>query len=111
MRRCRSRSPDTFRTACVGCELTYLHGVAVSTGTPVPGDLDIIDVPAGRWLVIRTTGPHPQTLQKAWATAATAWFPFNPWRKRPGPEIVAVHGPTSDVGTVTSDLWLPVEPS
>ncbi|MFI7079711.1 GyrI-like domain-containing protein [Micromonospora sp. NPDC049903] len=94
-----------------GSELTFLHGVAVSTGTPVPGDLDIIDVPAGRWLVIRTTGPHPQTLQEAWATAATAWFPFNPWRMRPGPEIVAVHGPTSDVGTVTSDLWLPVEPS
>jgi AraC family transcriptional regulator len=30
-----------------GSELTYLHGVAVSKETPVPDDLDRIDVPAG----------------------------------------------------------------
>ncbi|MFC4044603.1 GyrI-like domain-containing protein [Dactylosporangium siamense] len=94
-----------------GSELTYLHGVAVSPGTPVPGGLDIIEVPAGRWVVIRTTGPHPQTLQKAWATAAAAWFPFNPWRLRPGPEIVAVLKPTNDFSTATCELWLPVEPA
>ncbi|TDB81989.1 GyrI-like domain-containing protein [Micromonospora sp. KC721] len=94
-----------------GSELTYLHGVAVSPGTPVPGGLDIIEVPAGRWVVIRTRGPHPQTLQKAWATAAAAWFPSNPWRLRPGPEIVAVHEPTNDFSTATCELWLPVEPA
>jgi AraC family transcriptional regulator len=94
-----------------GSELTYLHGVAVFPGTPVPGGLDIIEVPAGRWVVIRTRGPHPQTLQKAWATAAAAWFPFNPWRLRPGPEIVAVHEPTNDFSTATCELWLPVEPA
>ena len=32
-----------------GSELTYLHGVAVSEGTPVPGDLDV-DRGAGRCL-------------------------------------------------------------
>lgn len=94
-----------------GSELTYLHGVAVSTGTPVPGDLDIIGVPAGKWVVIRTKGPHPQTLQKAWATAAAEWFPSNPWRLRPGPEIVAVHEPADDFSTATCELWLPVEPA
>ena len=30
-----------------GSELTYLHGVAVSEGTPVPPDLDVIEVPPG----------------------------------------------------------------
>ncbi|RKN20807.1 AraC family transcriptional regulator [Micromonospora musae] len=94
-----------------GSELTYLHGVAVSPGTPVCGGLDIIEVPAGRWVVIRTTGPHPQTLQNAWATAAAAWFPFNPWRLRPGPEIVAVLEATDDFSTATCELWLPVEPA
>ncbi|MGC5054438.1 GyrI-like domain-containing protein [Micromonospora sp. DT48] len=94
-----------------GSELTYLHGVAVSPGTPIPGDLDIIEVPAGSWVVLRTTGPHPQTLQNAWATAAAAWFPFNPWRLRPGPEITAMLDPTNDFSIATCELWLPVEPA
>ncbi|MFY1653720.1 GyrI-like domain-containing protein [Solwaraspora sp. WMMB762] len=64
-----------------GTALTYLHGVTVSPGTPVPGGLDIIEVPAGRWVVIRTKGPHP------------------------------VHEPTNDFSTATCELWLPVEPA
>lgn len=94
-----------------GSELTYLHGVAVSRSTPVPADLDVIEVPAGRWVVIRVVGPYPQILQRTWAAAATGWFPFNPWRLRPGPEIVAVPGPTDDPGGPTRELWLPVEPT
>ncbi|WP_307804502.1 GyrI-like domain-containing protein [Micromonospora echinofusca] len=94
-----------------GSELTYLHGVAVSPGTPVPGGLDIIEVSAGRWVVIRTTGPHPQTLQNAWSTVAAAWFLSNPWRLRPGPEIVAAPESTNDFTTATGEIWLPVEPA
>ncbi|GAA1567720.1 AraC family transcriptional regulator [Dactylosporangium maewongense] len=94
-----------------GSELTYLHGVAVSPDTPVPGGLDIIEVPAGRWVVIRDAGPYPQTLQKTWATAAAEWFPSNPWRLRPGPEIVAVLEPTNGFSTAARELWLPVEPA
>ena len=40
-----------------GSELTYLHGVAVSEGTQVPEDLDVIDVPAGARAVFRAEGP------------------------------------------------------
>ncbi|MFJ8688272.1 GyrI-like domain-containing protein [Micromonospora wenchangensis] len=94
-----------------GSELTYLHGVAVSRSSPVPADLDVIEVSAGRWVVIRVVGPHPQILQRTWATAAAEWFPFNPWRLRPGPEIVTVPGPTGDLGSPTRELWLPVEPA
>jgi len=93
-----------------GSELTYLHGVAVSLDTSVPGDLDVIEVPAGRWAVFRTAGPHPQTLQKTWAATATEWFPSNPWRLRPGPSIVAVLERADDFSTATCELWLPVEP-
>jgi AraC family transcriptional regulator len=53
-----------------GSELTYLHGVAVSEGTPVPPDLDVIDVPPGAWAVFRTTGPYPAALQSTWAATA-----------------------------------------
>ncbi|KOG37169.1 AraC family transcriptional regulator [Streptomyces resistomycificus] len=93
-----------------GSELTYLHGVAVSQSTPAPGDLDAIEVPAGRWAVFRTAGPYPQTLQSTWAATATEWFPSNPWRLRPGPSIVAVLERADDFSTATCELWLPVEP-
>ncbi|WP_432827170.1 AraC family transcriptional regulator [Dactylosporangium sp. CA-092794] len=94
-----------------GSELTYLHGVAVARDTPAHDDLDAIAVPAGTWAVFRTAGPHPQALQETWAATATAWFPSNPWRLRPGPSIVAVLECADDFSTATCELWLPVEPA
>ncbi|WP_133879200.1 AraC family transcriptional regulator [Actinoplanes brasiliensis] len=94
-----------------GSELTYLHGVAASPDAAVPGGFDVIKAPAGRWVVFRTTGPHPRTLQETWAATATEWFPSNPWRLRPGPEIVAVLERTEDFRAATCELWLPVEPA
>lgn len=92
-----------------GSELTYLHGVAVTDSTPVPGDLDVLPVAAGSWAVFRAAGPYPQTLQTLWAATATEWFPSNPWRLREGPEIVAVLERADDFSTATVELWLPVE--
>ncbi|MFF0171712.1 AraC family transcriptional regulator [Micromonospora profundi] len=97
--------------AAEGSELTYLHGVAVSQDTPVPDDLDAIEVPAGRWAVFRSAGPYPQTLQSTWAATATEWFPSNPWRLRPGPSIVSIVERADDFSTATCELWLPVEPT
>ncbi|WP_127507200.1 AraC family transcriptional regulator [Actinoplanes solisilvae] len=97
--------------AAEGTDLTYLHGVALTEETPVPDDLDIIDVPAGMWAVFRSGGPHPQSLQSTWAATATDWFPSNPWRLRPGPSLVAVLTHADDFTTATADLWLPVEPT
>jgi AraC family transcriptional regulator len=103
-------SDDVDPDATEGSELTYLHGVAVSRDTPVPAGLDAIEVPAGRWAVFRTAGPHPQALQDIWAATATEWFPANPWRLRPGPSIVTILEHADDFSTATSELWLPVEP-
>ncbi|MGC4805597.1 AraC family transcriptional regulator [Micromonospora sp. DT233] len=94
-----------------GSELTYLHGVALSGETPIPDDLDAIEVPAGRWAIFRTAGPHPQALQDTWAATATEWFPANPWRLRPGPSLVAILDRADDFSTATCELWLPVEPT
>lgn len=94
-----------------GTELTYLHGVALSSDSDVPAGLDTIEVPAGRWAVFRTSGPHPQALQTTWAATATEWFPSNPWRLRPGPSIVAILERAADFTTATCELWLPVEPA
>ncbi|MER5898120.1 AraC family transcriptional regulator [Streptomyces sp. NPDC001876] len=103
-------SDDLDPDGTEGSELTYLHGVAVGRDTPVPDGLDTIEVPAGMWAVFRTSGPHPQALQTAWAATATEWFPSNPWRLRPGPSVVAVLERADDFSTATCELWLPVEP-
>ncbi|MFE2018580.1 GyrI-like domain-containing protein [Streptomyces sp. NPDC059499] len=104
-------SDDLDPDGTEGSELTYLHGVAVGRDTPVPDGLDTIEVPAGMWAVFRTSGPHPQALQTAWAATATEWFPSNPWRSRPGPSVVAVLERADDFSTATCELWLPVEPA
>lgn len=92
-----------------GTELTYLHGVAVADGSPVPDDLDVIAVDAGTWAVFRSSGTYPEELQSTWAATATDWFPSNPWRLRSGPSIVAVIDRAADFSTATTELWLPVE--
>lgn len=102
-------SADVDADYAEGSELTYLHGVAVSEGDPVPQDLDAIEVPAGEWAVFRTTGPYPAALQSTWAATASEWFPSNPWRLRPGPSIVAVLERSPDFTSATCELWLPVE--
>jgi AraC family transcriptional regulator len=92
-----------------GTELTYLHGVAVTEAVEVPDDLDVLPVEAGAWAVFRAAGPYPDTLQAVWAATATEWFPSNPWRLRPGPEVVAVVDRADDFSAATVELWLPVE--
>ncbi|WP_421735277.1 AraC family transcriptional regulator [Cellulomonas sp.] len=92
-----------------GTELTYLHGVAVTDAVEVPADLDVIGVDAGSWAVFRAAGPYPDTLQAVWAATASEWFPSNPWRLRPGPQVVTVLDRADDFSTATVELWLPVE--
>ena len=92
-----------------GSQLTYLHGVAVADPAKVPDDLDVIDVPAGKWAVFRTEGDYPAALQTTWAATATDWFPSHPWRLRPGPSIVAILDRAHDFSSATCELWLPVE--
>lgn len=92
-----------------GSELTYLHGVAVHADTTAPDDLDVIDVPAGTWVVFRTSGDHPAALQSAYAATASEWFPSTPWRLRPGPSIVSILERSPDFRTATCDLWIPIE--
>lgn len=102
-----SVSDDLDPDRTEGSELTHLQGVA-TTAEP-PEGLDAIEVPAGTWAVFRTEGPHPQTLQETWGATATSWLPSQPWRLRPGPEIVAMLAYDPEAGTATCDLWLPVE--
>jgi AraC family transcriptional regulator len=108
-----SVTDEVEQDAPEGTGLTYLHGVAVSEALD-PRDLDgldVIEVPAGRWAVFTSSGPHPGTLQRTWAATATDWFPSHPWRLRPGPSLVAYVERADDFSTATTELWMPVEPA
>jgi AraC family transcriptional regulator len=100
-------SDDLDPDRAEGSELTYLHGVA-TTGRP--DGLDVIEAPAGTWAVFEVRGAYPAALQEAWSATATEWFPSQPWRSRPGPEIVAMREFDPASSTATCELWLAVEP-
>jgi AraC family transcriptional regulator len=91
-----------------GTELDYYHGVV--TGAEAPEDMDVLPVPAGTWAVFESTGPFPQALQHLWRDVFTQWFPSNPYRSRPGPEILRVDV-AEDGATAEAELWIPVERS
>lgn len=89
-----------------GTELDYHHGVV--TGAPVPEDLDALDVPAGTWAVFESSGEFPLALQYMWRDVYVEWFPSNPYRSVPGPEILRTT--VSPDGTeADAELWIPVE--
>ncbi|MGW1198739.1 AraC family transcriptional regulator [Streptomyces sp. NPDC002536] len=88
-----------------GTELDYWHGVV--SGADVPEDLEALTVPAGTWAVFESSGPFPQALQLMWRDVFTQWFPSNPYRSRPGPEILRVR--VLHEGRADALLWIPVE--
>ncbi|MEV6867941.1 AraC family transcriptional regulator [Streptosporangium subroseum] len=89
-----------------GTELDYYHGVV--TGAAVPEDMEALTVPAGTWAVFESSGAFPQALQHLWRDVFTQWFPSNPYRSRPGPEISSTR--LSPDGTqADAALWIPVE--
>jgi AraC family transcriptional regulator len=89
-----------------GTELDYYHGVITSTAAPE--DMAVLPVPAGTWAVFTTSGPAPEAIQYLWRDVFTQWFPSNPYRSRPGPEILQTR--LSPDGTeADAELWLPVE--
>ncbi|MFJ5225451.1 effector binding domain-containing protein [Streptomyces sp. NPDC088400] len=89
-----------------GTELDYYH--AVVTGAAVPDDLDALTVPAGTWAVFENSGQFPQALQYLWRDVFTQWFPSNPYRSRPGPEILRTRL-SPDGAEAEAELWIPVE--
>ncbi|MCG5439214.1 AraC family transcriptional regulator [Micromonospora foliorum] len=89
-----------------GTELDYWHGVVTSAAPPE--ELDALPVQAGSWAVFTTSGAFPQAVQHLWRDVFTQWFPSNPYRSRPGPEISRVRV-SADGTQADAELWIPVE--
>lgn len=92
-----------------GSELDfYLAAVTSAAAAELPGDLDVLDCPAGTWAVFENTGPFPEALQRLWADVAAQWMPSNPYEYRPGPEILRTAHPSVEAGQSEAQLWIPV---
>ncbi|MFJ9021729.1 effector binding domain-containing protein [Streptomyces sp. NPDC102259] len=89
-----------------GTELDYYQGVI--TSATAPRETTALAVPAGTWAVFTTSGPAPQAIQELWRDVFTQWFPSNPYRGRPGPEILRTRL-SADGTEADAELWLPVE--
>ncbi|MGW6292123.1 AraC family transcriptional regulator [Streptomyces sp. NPDC055058] len=89
-----------------GTELDYYHGVV--TSAEAPEGTTVLSVPAGTWAVFTTSGPAPEAIQELWRDVYTQWFPSNPYRTRPGPEILRTRL-SADGTEAEAELWLPVE--
>ncbi|MFI9642498.1 helix-turn-helix domain-containing protein [Micromonospora sp. NPDC051925] len=89
-----------------GVELDYWYGAV--TGADVPDDLESRDVPAGSWAVFESSGEFPAAVQNLWRDVFTQWFPSNPYRSRPGPEISSTRI-SADGAHADAALWIPVE--
>jgi AraC family transcriptional regulator len=91
-----------------GTELDYYQGVITSAQASPPEGTTTLPVPPGTWAVFTTSGPAPQAIQELWRDVFTEWFPSNPYRSRPGPEILRTE-PSADGTQADAELWLPVE--
>ncbi|MFJ3494399.1 GyrI-like domain-containing protein [Streptomyces sp. NPDC086091] len=97
-----------------GTQLDYYQGVVTSPDAlPVAvdgGAEDIVrlPVPAGTWAVFTVSGPAPRAIQELWRDVFVEWFPSNPYRGRPGPEILRTRL-SADGTEADAELWLPVE--
>lgn len=89
-----------------GTELDYYHGVITSAAAPE--GTTALAVPAGTWAVFTVSGEVPRAIQELWRDVYTEWFPSNPYRGRPGPEILRTRM-SPDRTEADAELWLPVE--
>lgn len=89
-----------------GTELDYYHGVITSAAAPEGAS--VLPVRAGTWAVFSVSGPAPEAIQHLWRDVFMEWFPSNPYRSRPGPEILRTRL-SPDKSVADAELWLPVE--
>ncbi|MFD3911069.1 GyrI-like domain-containing protein [Streptomyces sp. NPDC058603] len=97
---------DLSESRAEGTELDYLHGVV--TEAAAPEGMETLTVPAGTWAVFESSGEFPRALQYLWRDVYTQWFPSNPYRSVPGPELLRTR--LSEDGTrADAELWIRVE--
>ena len=78
------------------------------TGKPSPTGFDVLTVDAHTWAVFTADGSEIESVQYLWRDIYTEWFPANPFRSVPGPEIMRTEY-NDDFTVARFELWIPVE--
>ncbi|MFE5877079.1 GyrI-like domain-containing protein [Rhodococcus sp. NPDC056506] len=89
-----------------GTELDYYLGVV--TGETAPSGFEALSVDAHTWAVFTADGSAIEPVQYLWRDICTEWFPANPFRSVPGPEIMRTEY-NDDFTVARFKLWIPVE--
>ncbi|MFD7090210.1 GyrI-like domain-containing protein [Streptomyces sp. NPDC059892] len=97
---------DLAESRAEGTELDYLHGVV--TDAAAPEGMEALTIPAGTWAVFESSGEFPRALQYLWRDVYTQWFPSNPYRSVPGPELLRTRL-SEDGARADAELWIRVE--
>ncbi|MFC9652468.1 GyrI-like domain-containing protein [Streptomyces sp. NPDC056937] len=97
---------DLAESRAEGTELDYLHGVV--TDAAAPEGMETLTIPAGTWAVFESSGEFPRALQYLWRDVYTQWFPSNPYRSVPGPELLRTRL-SEDGARADAELWIRVE--
>ncbi len=95
-----------------GSLFDYWHGVASRRASDdLPGDLDALAVPAHTWVVfeVEAQSAFTEAMQALWRDAYGDWFPSNPYRVVPAPEILCVLESADDWSSGRAELWMAVE--
>ncbi|MGJ7907500.1 AraC family transcriptional regulator [Actinopolyspora sp. H202] len=95
-------------TRSEGSPVDFLQGVVSSAAAPEEEEVAERVVPAGTWAVFHAAGEPPEAAQYIWRDVYAQWFPSNPYRSVPGPEILSAQ-PSGEGTLMNYELWLPVE--
>lgn len=96
-----SVSTDFAPDRADGSEFTFLIGVATTAdAAELPDEFAVIEVPELSWVAfdIASDDDLAGAIQQGWASAFGEWFPSNPYRLVPAPEVLAFHEQTSAGG-------------
>lgn len=95
-----------------GSLFDYWHGVATRRRPDgLSNSFDELDVPAHTWVVFEVEAHEDFTgaMQALWRDAYGSWFPSNPYRVVPAPEILCVLERADDWSAGRAELWMAVE--
>jgi len=74
-----------------------------------PAGLEILDIPAAKWVVFEVHGAMPDSMQNAWKQIFSEWFPSSHFEHAAGPEL-EVYSPGDPWSPdYYSEIWIPLK--
>ncbi|MBH1940686.1 AraC family transcriptional regulator [Mobilitalea sibirica] len=82
--------------------------IASASGAKPLEGMDVLEVPAGLWVIFQCVGPMPQAIQDVWKRVYTEWFPSSGYEHAGGAEIEWYSEGDSSSEDYISEIWIPI---